>query len=96
MGLLRRHRWFIAAAGFTLVFAVVCLIAPKGPGLTLFGDLWGLVAMLAGLAVCALNVRTRPRQERSFWVLFVAWTPSLDHESNSLDDLGKCPAPSHP
>ena len=70
MGLLRRHRWFIAAAGFTLVFAVVCLIAPKGPGLTLFGDLWGLVAMLAGLAVCALNVRTRPRQERSFWVLF--------------------------
>src|SRR5579871_166299 len=69
MGLLRRHRWFVAAAGFTLVFAVVCHIVPMGPGLTLFGDLWGLVAMLAGFAVCALNVRTRPRQERSFWVL---------------------------
>jgi signal transduction histidine kinase len=78
MGLLRRHRWFAAAAGFTLVFAVVCLNARKSPGLTLFADIWGLVAMVAGLAVCSLNARTRPRQERSFWVLlslgFLLWT----------------------
>lgn len=77
MGLLRRHRWFAAAAGFTLVFAVVSLSVRKSPGLTLFADLWGLVAMVAGLALCCLNARTRPRQERSFWVLlslgFLLW-----------------------
>lgn len=77
MGLLRRHRWFAAAAGFTLVFALVCARAHQGPGLTFFGDLWGLAAMLAGLAVCVLNIRTRSHEERSFWVLlalgFVLW-----------------------
>src|SRR5579872_329565 len=77
MGLLRRHRWFAAAAGFTLVFALVCVRAHEGPGLTLFGDLWGLAAMLVGVVVCALNVNTRPREERSFWVLlalgFLLW-----------------------
>ena len=77
MGLLRRHRWFAAAAGFTLVFALVCLGAHQSPGLTFFGDLWGLAAMLAGLVVCALNIKSRPREECSFWVLlalgFILW-----------------------
>lgn len=78
MGLLRRYRWFAAGAGFTLVFALLCARAHEGPGLTLFGDVWGLAAMLAGLLICALNVKTRPREERSFWVLlglgFLLWT----------------------
>ena len=78
MSPLRRHRWFVAAAGYTLAFAVVCLIGQKSPGLTLFADLGALVAMLAGFAVCAANATSRPTEERSFWALmalgFALWT----------------------
>src|SRR5215813_7308611 len=78
MSPLRRHRWFVAAAGYTLAFAVVCLIGQKSPGLTLFADLGALVAMLAGFAVCAANATSRPTEERSFWALmalgFGLWT----------------------
>lgn len=71
MGLLKRHRWFLAAAGIILVFAVVCLTGHRSPALTLFSDLTGLLLMLAGIGVMAANAVTRPRQERSFWVLMV-------------------------
>lgn len=74
-----RHRWFIAAAGITLAFAVVCL-ANHGPHpwLTAFADVYGLILMLVGFAVCLWNALiTRPRQERSFWGLmalgFTLW-----------------------
>ena len=77
MSLLRRHRWFVAAAGYTLAAAVVCLIGHQSPGLTLFADLAGLVVMLAGLGVCAANASSRPTEERSFWALmalgFALW-----------------------
>ena len=77
MSPLRRHRWFVAAAGYTLAFAVVSLIAHKSLGLTLFADLAGLVMMLAGLAACAANTTSRPTEERSFWALialgFALW-----------------------
>jgi signal transduction histidine kinase len=65
----RRNRWFVAAAGITLAFLFVRLIIPKGPTLNVLADLLGLVLMLAGIAVCVANAATRPRQERSFWVL---------------------------
>jgi len=72
MGLLRRHRWFFAAAGITLAFAAVSLFAHRpSPALTAFADLTGLALMLAALGVCAANALARPRQERSFWALMV-------------------------
>src|SRR5215469_8123523 len=77
MSLLRRHRWFVAAAGFTLAFAVVCLSGSKGPGLTFFSDAAGLAVMLVGFGTCLANAATRPKQERSFWALialgFALW-----------------------
>jgi signal transduction histidine kinase len=79
MGLVRRHRWFFAAAGITLAFAVVCLMAHHAsPALTAFADLTGLALMLVAVAVCGANARSRQRPERSFWVLillaFALWT----------------------
>lgn len=78
MSPLRRHRWFVAAAGYTLAFAAVCLIGHKGAGLTLFADLGGLVVMVPGLTVCVANATSRPTEERSFWALmslgFALWT----------------------
>lgn len=69
MSLLQRHRWFFAAAGITLAFAVVSLTAHRGPGLTAFADILGLVLMLAGLGVLLWNAHSREGKERSFWVL---------------------------
>ena len=70
MGLVRRHRWFVAAAGITLAFAVVCLsVHHRSLPLTVFADITGLALMLIGLRVCIVNAFSRPRQERSFWVL---------------------------
>jgi signal transduction histidine kinase len=74
----QRHRWFIAAAGVTLVFAVVSLTAQPGNPLTAFGDLAGLALMLAATAATLRNAIQHPRQERTFWVLitlgFALWT----------------------
>ena len=68
MGLFQRNRWFVTAAGVTLVFAVVSLAAHRGPALTAFADVYGLVLMLAATAVSLFNAIKRP-QERSFWGL---------------------------
>ena len=78
MGLVWRHRWFIAAAGITLAFAGVCLgVHQASPALTAFSDIAGLALMLVAIVVCAVNIFSRPRQERSFWVLillgFLLW-----------------------
>ncbi len=78
MSPLRRHRWFIAAAGITLAFACVCLASPKGPALTAFADVYGLLLMLIALGVTLANAYTQPGQQRSFWLLMAAglllWT----------------------
>src|SRR4029077_16966890 len=71
MSLLRRNRWFVVAAGITLAFVLVRLVVSKGPALSAIADLLGLVLMLVGITVCVANAVTRPRQERSFWVLMV-------------------------
>ena len=63
------HRWFAAAAGITLAFAGVSLIAHKSVGLTAFSDLAGLALMLVAAAVAFRNALDRPGQERSFWAL---------------------------
>ena len=77
MGLLRRHRWFVAAAGITLAFAVVSHTAHQSFGLTIFADVAGLVLMLAATGSLVFNACTRPREERSFWSLvalgFALW-----------------------
>ena len=69
MSLLREHRWFVAAAGITLAFSGVSLVAHSSLGLTIFADLTGLALMLAALAITLTNVWRRPGQERSFWGL---------------------------
>jgi signal transduction histidine kinase/uncharacterized membrane protein HdeD (DUF308 family) len=77
MGVLQRHRWFVAAAAITLAFAGVCFVGHRSAALTAFADLTGLVLMLAGLAVALSNARRRPGKERTFWVLvglgFLFW-----------------------
>src|SRR5215831_7621100 len=78
MSFIRRHRWFVAAAGVTLAFAVVSLTGHRGPGLTAIADWVGLILMLAALASTIFNTVNRPKRERSFWVLmalgFSLWT----------------------
>ncbi|HTW30623.1 MAG TPA: HAMP domain-containing sensor histidine kinase [Candidatus Sulfotelmatobacter sp.] len=73
----RRYRWFFAAAGFTLAFAVVSFTAHKSYVLAAFGDLAGLFVMLIAAAVALVNSRNRPPSERSFWALmtlgFLLW-----------------------
>lgn len=69
MSLFRKHRWFVAAAGISLAFTVVCFTLHRGPALTLFADLGGLAVLLAALAVCIANAFRRAGQERSFWAL---------------------------
>jgi signal transduction histidine kinase len=69
---LRRHRWFIAAAGITLAFAGVSMASRKGPSLTAFADGYGLLLMLIALGVTLANARTQPGKQRSFWLLIAA------------------------
>jgi signal transduction histidine kinase len=73
----QRYRWFIAAAGITLAFAVVSLVAHKGAALTAFADVAGLVLMLVASGVTLANALTRPKVERGFWLLmtlgFALW-----------------------
>ena len=77
MSLFQRNRWFIAAAGFILLFAGVLRFAPKGAFLTAFSDLFGLAAMLAAAGLCVAGSFQRPSHERSFWALmtlgFLLW-----------------------
>lgn len=77
MSLLRRHRWFVAAAGITLAFAVVSLTLHTPLMLASISDVLGLVLMLAGLAAALATAIERPKQERSFWGLmalaFALW-----------------------
>jgi len=83
--MLRRHGWFVAAAGTTLAFAAVSLTPHRRVALATFSDVLGLVLMMAALAAALANALARPRQERSFWGLMalgftlwaanqVAWT----------------------
>ena len=69
---LRRHRWFIAAAGITLAFVVVCLASHKGASLNVFSDIYGLILMLIALGAALANARTQPGKQRSFWLLMAA------------------------
>jgi signal transduction histidine kinase len=70
MGLLHRHRWFVAAAGIALAFAAISLTAShRSLGLTAFGDLTVLAVFLAATAATLANALRRPSQERSFWTL---------------------------
>ena len=79
MGLVARQRWFLGAAGITLVFAGVCLtVHTPSPALTAFSDLAGLALMLVAIGICAFHALSRSRPERSFWAMmllaFLLWT----------------------
>lgn len=73
----QRYRWFAAAAGITLAFAAVSVIARRSAGLAAFADLVGLALMLAACAIMLANALFRPGPERSFWALmafgFALW-----------------------
>ncbi len=77
MSLFQRHRWFVAAAGITLVFAAVSLTAHKSPGLAAFADLLAFVLPLIGAGIALANAFTCPHVERSFWAMmtlgFALW-----------------------
>lgn len=77
MSLFRRHRYFVAAAGVTLAFAVVSLTARRSVALAALSDGGGLALMFAGLAATLSHAVMRRKQERSFWGLmafgFVLW-----------------------
>lgn len=77
MSLLSRHRWFVAAAGFTLAFAGVSLFAHKSSGLTAFADLVGFALMAIATGVALANAISRSDKERTFWALtflaFLLW-----------------------
>src|SRR5689334_23277288 len=69
MSLFRRHRWFAAAAGITLVYALVSLTARESFALTVFGDVVGVLIMLAAGGAMLANAVSRPGSERRFWAL---------------------------
>ena len=69
MALFQRHRWYVAAATITLAYSVVSLTAHKSFGLTVFGDVGGVLIMLAAAGVMLANAVSRPGTERSFWGL---------------------------
>jgi len=77
MSLFQRHRWFFAAAGFTLAFAGVALFAHRSPALTAFANIYGLVLMLSASAIVVYNAWSQPAQQRTFWILmtvgFLLW-----------------------
>ena len=78
MGLLGRHRWFVAAAGIALAFAAVSLTHHQGLQLTAFGDLAVLLLFLASTAAALANAFRTSGQERNFWALMASglllWT----------------------
>ncbi|MGE5055296.1 MAG: sensor histidine kinase [Acidobacteriota bacterium] len=65
----REHRWFVTAAGITMAFSTVSLVAHPSVALTAFADFAGLLLMLAAMAITLTNAWRRPGQERSFWAL---------------------------
>ena len=69
MTLFQRHRWFAVAAGFSLAYAAASLFVSKGPALTAFADISGLILLLIAAASAAANAFQSPREQRSFWVL---------------------------
>ena len=72
MSLLRRNRWFLLAGAITLVFAVVSMMAPSGPWLTVFFDIGYLVLALGtGIAMLATAFSAQGAHRR-FWVLMAA------------------------
>ena len=78
MNLFRLHRWYVAAAGITLAYAVVSLVASRGHRLTTFGDIFVLFLMLSGGVVTLANAGSASRLERRFWLLlafgFFLWS----------------------
>src|SRR3989442_9590531 len=69
MSLLRRYRWFVAAAAFTAAYVVVSLTAHPSLGLTAFGDITGLAIVLLPAVIMLANAVSRPGMDRSFWGL---------------------------
>jgi signal transduction histidine kinase len=72
------NRWFWAAAGVTLLVAIVSFVAPPGYALTAFADGLGVVLMLIAAGALLANAISRPVSERPFWLLLalgmVCWT----------------------
>lgn len=69
MSLFRRHRWFVAAAGITLVYVAVSLTVQQSFALAIGADSLFLLVMLAVSACMFANAATRSSVERMFWLL---------------------------
>ncbi len=72
------NRWFWAAAGVTLLVAIVSFVAPPGYALTAFADVFGVVLLLIAAGALLANSISRPVSERPFWLLLalgtICWT----------------------
>jgi signal transduction histidine kinase len=69
MGLPRQHRWYVAAAGITLAFAVVSLTVPPGRVLTAITDLAYLFLILATCGAMLVNACSAQGANRRVWAL---------------------------
>jgi signal transduction histidine kinase len=69
MSLFRRYRWFVLAAGITLVCAAVSLTLPRGPLLTAIFDVGYLLLTLVIGGSMLANARLTQGIDRRFWVL---------------------------
>lgn len=89
MRLFQRHRWFAAAAGITLAFACVSVVAHKSAGLTAVADLASLALALVAAGIAAGNALARPGQERSFWALMTLgfWLWACNHAAWAYYDI---------
>lgn len=63
--------WIILAAWAALVgvYAVVSLVAGKGPRLTAFGDIFQCAAALFAVVCLLLNTSSEDNRTRTFWIL---------------------------
>src|ERR1700722_6984502 len=69
MSLFTRHRWFVLAAAITFAFAIVSLVAPRGPVLTAISDIgYFLLTLTVGITMLSNAWSTRGAT-RHFWAL---------------------------
>jgi signal transduction histidine kinase len=72
MSLLRQHRWYVAAAGITLAFAVVSLTVPPGRALTAISNIAYLFLILTACVAMFSNAWSAQGANRRVWALMGA------------------------
>ena len=63
------RRWTVGLCALVCVHVIVSLAAPRGFGLTAFGDILQNVVLLCATVAFVLNIRTASPKARLFWAL---------------------------